>query len=224
MMKPGDHNRLIKQAARSAFSPIGCVQKGQSRTWLDDHGWWVTVVEFQPHSGAMGSYLNVGACWLWYEKDYFSFDDGYRVEAFRESLNTQDFTLDAQFLAERAKQEVLSLRLKYPSISACADHLRPQPRTSQWAMFHTAIAAGLSGDSRLAEVCFSEILRGKCRTDPDRALHTRAAELSDIAQDTERLKAVITDTVIKTRTLLNLPAIDPERNLFGSQSAPLSDG
>lgn len=90
-MKLDDHNRLIKHAARSELKPIGCVQKGQSRTWLDDQNWWVGVVEFQPHSGAKGSYLNVGACWLWHEKDYLSFDDGHRVEPFNECLDSQKF-------------------------------------------------------------------------------------------------------------------------------------
>lgn len=69
--------------------PIGCVQKGRSRTWLDDHGWWVGVVEFQPHAWARGSFLNVGAAWLWYEQDFWSFDDGAgangcRIEPFHE--------------------------------------------------------------------------------------------------------------------------------------------
>jgi hypothetical protein len=31
------------------------VQKGRSRIWLDDHGWWIAVVEFQPSDWARRS-------------------------------------------------------------------------------------------------------------------------------------------------------------------------
>jgi hypothetical protein len=42
------HNRLVAQAAKEVLSPLGLTQKGRSRVWLDDHAWWLGVVEFQP--------------------------------------------------------------------------------------------------------------------------------------------------------------------------------
>lgn len=210
MVKLDDHNRLIKQAARSELKSIGCVQKGQSRTWLDDHNWWVGVVEFQPHSGAKGSYLNVGACWLWHEKDYFSFNDGYRVEPFNEYLDPQQFGQAAQFLAARAKDEVLNLRLKYPSIHACAQHLRVQAQKSDWVVFDSAVAAGLSGDIKLAEERFAQILRQECRAAWQMDLQSRAAVLSSVVHDAESFKSEIIDAVRKCRILLKLPNVEFE--------------
>lgn len=32
------HSRLITAAARTHLRPLGCVQKGRSRVWLDDQG------------------------------------------------------------------------------------------------------------------------------------------------------------------------------------------
>lgn len=209
-MKLDDHNRLIKHAARSELKPIGCVQKGQSRTWLDDHNWWVGVVEFQPHSGAKGSYLNVGACWLWHEKDYLSFNDGHRVEPFNEYLDSQKFGEAAKFLAKRAKDEVLNLRLKYPSIHACAEHLRAQAKKNDWEVFNSAVAAGLSGDIKLAEEQFSQILRQECRAAWQINLQSRAAILSAIAHDADCFKSEIIGAVRKCRTLLKLPTIESE--------------
>lgn len=209
-MKLDDHNRLIKHAARSELKPIGCVQKGQSRTWLDDQNWWVGVVEFQPHSGAEGSYLNVGACWLWHEKDYLSFDDGHRVEPFNEYLDSQKFGEAAQSLAKRAKDEVLNLRLKYPSIHACAEHLRAQAKKDDWVVFNSAVAAGLSGDIKLAEEQFSQILRQECRAAWQINLQSRAAILSAIAHDADCFKSEIIGAVRKCRTLLKLPTIESE--------------
>lgn len=209
-MKLHDHNRLIKQAASSELKPLGCVQKGQSRTWLDDHSWWVGVVEFQPHSGAKGSYLNVGACWLWHEKDYFSFDDGHRVEPFNEYLDAQQFGEAAHALAMRAKDEVLDLRLKYPSIQACAKHLRVQPPKSDWVVFNSAVAAGLSGDIKLAEEQFSRILRQECQAAWQLNLQSRATILSAVAHDAESFKSEIIGAVRKCRALLKLPSIESE--------------
>lgn len=78
-MPASAHSRLITAATRTHLRPLGCVQKGRSRVWLDDQGWWVGMVEFQPSSWSKGSYLNVGACFLWNEKDFLSFDAGHRV-------------------------------------------------------------------------------------------------------------------------------------------------
>src|ERR1700761_427171 len=93
------HSRLINVAARTILRPLGCVQKGRSRTWLDDQSWWVGVVEFQPSGWARGSYLNVGACWLWSEKNYLSFDAGHRVQEFQPFIDDEQFSLVAQKLA-----------------------------------------------------------------------------------------------------------------------------
>jgi len=68
-----DHNRDIAKAARAALGSIGCVRRGRSRTWLDDRGWWVGVIEFQPSSWSKGSYLNVGASFLWAAEDSSGF-------------------------------------------------------------------------------------------------------------------------------------------------------
>jgi hypothetical protein len=44
------------------LTPLGLTQRGRSRLWLDDHGWWLIVVEFQPSAWSRGSHLNVSAC------------------------------------------------------------------------------------------------------------------------------------------------------------------
>jgi hypothetical protein len=67
---------LLSEAARRHLRRLGVVQKGRSRTWLDDNGWFVTVVEFQPSGFGKGSYLNVGAHFLWSWNDFLSFDPG----------------------------------------------------------------------------------------------------------------------------------------------------
>jgi hypothetical protein len=44
------HTKLINAAARDVLRPMGIVQKGRSRLWYDNHGWWAGLIEFQPVS------------------------------------------------------------------------------------------------------------------------------------------------------------------------------
>ena len=60
-----DHNKIIKQAAGEVLNPLGLFQEGQSRIWVDDNGWFLTLVEFQPSGWSKGSYLNVALHFLW---------------------------------------------------------------------------------------------------------------------------------------------------------------
>lgn len=115
---------------QAALSPLGCMQKGRSRTWLDDRSWWIGVVEFQPSAWARGSYLNVGACWLWYEKEYLSFDDGHRVESFQSFASDEQFASVAEKLAQRASQEVMTLRQRFPSFAHVQAWLAAKSPTS----------------------------------------------------------------------------------------------
>lgn len=77
-----NHNKIINQAARKVLKPCGLFQKGQSRLWIDDNGWFLILVEFQPSAYDKGSYLNVAVHYLWGYKDYLSFDYGHRVNEF----------------------------------------------------------------------------------------------------------------------------------------------
>jgi hypothetical protein len=52
--------RIISSAARDSLKPLGLAQRGRSRLWIDDHGWWLGVVDFTPARIA-GSGLVVGA-------------------------------------------------------------------------------------------------------------------------------------------------------------------
>ncbi|MDR2926132.1 MAG: hypothetical protein LBU76_09355 [Azoarcus sp.] len=66
-MATGTADKLIAKAAREILKPTGLFQVGTSRTWIDDNGWFLTVVEFQPSSWSKGAYLNVAVSFLWYQ-------------------------------------------------------------------------------------------------------------------------------------------------------------
>ncbi|HEX4035315.1 MAG TPA: hypothetical protein VHX66_12810, partial [Solirubrobacteraceae bacterium] len=70
MAREPPHSKLLTTAAREVLRPMGLRQKRRSRVWLDDRAWWVGVVEFQASSFSPGTYLNVGAMWLWRRADH----------------------------------------------------------------------------------------------------------------------------------------------------------
>ena len=68
------HQKVINAVAKATLAPHGFFRKGSSRIWLQDNGWYLTVVEFQPSAWDKGTYLNVSVHFLWDEKDYLSYD------------------------------------------------------------------------------------------------------------------------------------------------------
>lgn len=77
-----NHNKIITKAAREVLKPQGLFQRGTSRVWIDDNGWFLIMVEFQPSSWDKGTFLNVGINFLWKREDYMSFNYGYRESKF----------------------------------------------------------------------------------------------------------------------------------------------
>ena len=125
----GPHDRLIADAAKAVLGPLDFRRKGRSRVWFADHGWWLTVVQFQPSAWSKGSYLNVAAHWLWSETDPFSFDFGGRVAEFVEYVSEAQFTAAAARLAESAAHEAQRLGHRFGSLTATANVLLNEART-----------------------------------------------------------------------------------------------
>jgi hypothetical protein len=203
-MNPPDHNKLITASAKSVLVPLGCTQKGRSRIWIDDHDWWVAVIEFQPSSWAKGSYLNVGACWLWNEKDHFSFDYGYRVNPFEKYENDDQFSAIAERLANSAKEALLELRHLFPTINQASTHLLDKQTENSWSNFHSAIASTLAGNLENAQSQFNILLRPEPKSPWEFKLKERAIELQALSKDSSSFRSEIISTIARTRTLLKL--------------------
>lgn len=205
-----NHNTLIARAARAALRPIGCIQKGKSRTWLDDHHWWVTVVEFQPSGWSKGTYLNVGACWLWYAKGFLSFDDGYRVDSFTSAEDLKGFESALDAVAARARQEVLVFRQRFSTLHACAQYLNNKETRSIdiWGHYHAGVSSGLAGWSAVSE----RRLRAALSVEERDAewVHNLKAEcdrLLSLVSDAQAFRNHVSDAVSVSRVALKLKPI-----------------
>lgn len=202
------HSRLVAQAAKEVLSPLGVFQRGRSRTWLDDHGFWLTVVEFQPSSWSKGSYLNAGVMWLWTEQDHFFFDVGYRVEQFLRYESEAQFLPEARRLALAARERVLEFRDKFPSIAAAAQFLTTRAETSHdsWHLFDAGVAAGYLGNSDEALGCFAKLIEKQPEYDWQKTLQAKVQQLTELINDPPIFKMRIEEAVRNTRNLLKLPA------------------
>ena len=206
------HNRLIAQAAKDVLSPLGLRRKGRSRVWLDDHGWWLGVVEFQPSAWARGTYLNVGAMWLWHRhKDHVYFDLSHRVDGvrFREYESDEQFLPEARRVAMRAAAEVERLRARIGGFTDVADALGAEAEElGSWAAWDVAVALGLAGETERAAAMFRRAVATKDERSwwlPVRDDAARLAKL--VAGDEEAFRAETNEWIARYRDALRLPAL-----------------
>jgi hypothetical protein len=203
---------MITAAARTVLRPLGCVQKGRSRIWLDDQGWWIGVVEFQPSSWGKGSYLNVGACWLWHEKNFLSFDAGHRVEGFHEFTSEEQFSAAATLLARRAAQEVLALRERFPSVAHASAWITANASPTLWNTYHSAVLAGLAGEVERSGLLFTEVIADPNDVPWAVELKQRVVGLLHCLESGAGFEQEIAATVGRTRIALGLPACQRAAN------------
>ncbi|WP_217552827.1 hypothetical protein [Streptomyces sp. GbtcB6] len=198
-------SRLVTAAAREALQPLGLQQRGRSRTWIDDHGWWLGIVEFQPGRND-GSYLNVGVMWLWQDRDHLAFDVGGREPGFERFVNPAQFALDAENLAQRAAGLALEHRARFIDLASTTDFLTSQkPRPGYfWDNHHAGIAAGLTGETAVARQRFDRVLAEDALAPWMVQAQESARQLHGLAEDPETFEAWATSATTSCRQQLKL--------------------
>ena len=113
-LENNSHNSILKQYCNEAFLPLGIFQKGSSRIYIDDNGYFFTVIEFQPSGYAKGFYLNIALHFLWNERDYLSFDfpsgTGVRLGNFIEYHDDLQFCRELSQAIKKALEQVMFYR------------------------------------------------------------------------------------------------------------------
>ena len=124
-------NRIIKEVCKGILLPLGVFQKGTSRIYIDDNGYFFTVIEFQPSAYAKGTHLNVALCFLWNQQDYISFDFPFgadiRVKNFIEYQNDEQFTCEVTKCVQEAVRQVLFYR-KLQDIETAKSYIKKRLR------------------------------------------------------------------------------------------------
>jgi hypothetical protein len=177
--------------------------------WIDDHGWWLGVVDFGSLQWSQGSSLSVGVMWLWRESDHLSFDAseaGARTETFR---NETQFARDAEELARTAADQVRRCRDRFRDLSAVAADLTARPSRPGWFWddYHAGAAAALVGDVPAAAKRLDAVLRA----DPDVPWIAEAQDWAravlDAAEDPALARAWAADRVAACRSRLKLASV-----------------
>lgn len=107
------HEKIIKKLCKEILLPAGIFQRGSSRLYIDDNGYFFTLIEFQPSPWSKGIYLNIALHFLWNEKDYFSYDfpfTGSRVREYVEYHDDEQFEKEVKSYVEAALKQALFYR------------------------------------------------------------------------------------------------------------------
>ena len=197
---------MLTAAARSVLRPMGLVQKGRSRIWLDDHQWWLCVVEFQPSAWSRGSYLNVGCNWLWLVKDYISFDEGYRVEPFADFRGEDQFEQAATQLADSAAKEVKRYRALFPNIAKVCEYYQNQEVANGWPCYHAGIVCALADKIEAARAFFKRFAEPRDNNEFVANAQDDSSLLASLV-GTNEIRELLADRVRQTREIQKLPAV-----------------
>lgn len=197
--------RLVTAAARQHLRPLGLRQRGRSRLWLDDHGWWLGVVDFFSPQWSQGSGLTVGVMWLWQDVGHVTFNVHERVEGSQEFRHEEQFAGVMDQLAHDAEERVGEFRNRFADLDAVARALLSQPvRGDLWGNFHAGVAAALVGRASEARERFSAVLAHDPFTDWIQECQQTAQYLLGAAEDAAAVRAWARDAVISCRAKLAL--------------------
>ncbi|MFE1954546.1 hypothetical protein ACFW9D_29215 [Streptomyces sp. NPDC059524] len=198
-------SRLVATAARSRLRPLGLRQRGRSRIWLDDHGWWLGVVEFPSPQWSQGSGLTVGVMWLWQDVGHVTFDfvQQTRTESYRDETQ---FGPVAAELAGTAEARVTGLREQFADLRSATRRLlaRPPRTASPWENFNAGVAAALTGDAPSARTRFTAVLAEDPFTDWIEDLQRTTRHLAERADDPAAVRVWATTAVLSCRAKLAL--------------------
>jgi hypothetical protein len=180
---------------------------------LDDQSWYVTVVEFQPSGFSKGSYLNVGAHFLWQWSGHYSFDFKYRVNGFVSYQSDEEFLPAIDSLALAAAEEVLRTRTQLSSPAAVADLLPVGPPDRSWVSYHRAMSLALDGRAAEAAVLFDVLSQPAPESSSDEyGTHEmerakKCAEIAGLVANPEVLRVATIRLIAAQRQSLRLNAL-----------------
>ncbi len=203
-----DHNKIIRNAANAVLKPNGLFQKGTSRVWIEDNGWFLTQIEFQPSGWDRGAYLNVAISFLWRYDGYLGFDfsiGGWRVNDFVAFQGDEEkFAEDMRRLVNHALEKTMEYR-KFRNLEyACTMRLASEYGVDEHNLYQKMMICGLCRDPR--SVQYFEKLWGLVRNPRHTWIQLIKDELDEdvapIIHDPQAFYVYILDKIRENRGML----------------------
>jgi len=206
MMK-NQHEKIIAATAKDRLKPLGFQQKGRSRFWFKDNGWYANYVEFQPMSQRIGTSANFGISWLWYPRDHWAYSIGERqnfVEYNDDHLfqsSVSQMVSDACAYAHATSEKLSSLE--------CAYAFSKQMAKPDWGEFDLGILAALTGRVDEAKGLFGTLSINP-KIEWQKMRHSYVQDFIPFVSHKNQAKSFIATKVEVARDLLGLPKIGPD--------------
>lgn len=142
-------NKIIKKKCKDIF-PKDVFQKGTSRVYYDDNGYYLTQIEFQPYSLKRGAFLNVGLSFLCGKGESLSYDFSYDNEIrigkkFIEFIDEAQFERDIVKYVELAKEYIFKYR-EFRDVQFAKDYMMDNLDDSNWNPYYKAMFCFLTDD------------------------------------------------------------------------------
>jgi hypothetical protein len=203
-----DHNKYLKVFVKERLSPYGIVQKGQSRTFLLDKGWYVIVIEFQNSGWSKGTYLNIGVDFNFYPREYYSFSYGYREADFNAFENEQQFKTVLIQLCDITIKKIQALEKQFRNIPLSIKTLEKVKNIDYWRTFELALLNALVSNFDLSKKLLNEIIKAKCDRDWEKQRKEKCIEIRSWFETNQNITETLENLISESRSLKKLPKID----------------
>ena len=183
------------------------MQRGRSRRWFDDHGWWLGDVTFDPGRNP-GAYVVVGVTWMW-DPDPDGDPKGW---SFSERIRTRQegemiiYESEGQFAPLVRRYSELAADLVRRNRDALTDPQRATKIVNRRRHDDLGVLWGLAGRVDRARSNFEKVVRYADSSEAKRYAVARAQrdarrarELIELLDDTSAFRARIADEMRETR-------------------------
>lgn len=202
-LKP--YQKIIHSTTREVLRPAGLNQKGTSRLWYLDCGWYACFAEFQPFSNRQGTTLNFGISWLWYPQTHWTFDVSNRNATFCEYDADDSFRACVLALSNQAVEYCSQTQAAIRKPADAYVFVENHQDKADWHAFNLAILAGLDDQADVARTFFDAAFIHQAQvawqTERNEVIETLRSDLTNRQTFERRIKA----RIIEGRKMLELP-------------------
>jgi hypothetical protein len=203
-----DHSKLIKKIAKERLKPFDIFQKGQSRTFLYDKGWFTILIEFQPSAWSKGTGLNIGVDLNLYPRDYFAFIYGYRETNVVEFEDEVTLTKKINELCDHAIITVKELVNLFLDLWTAIETNEKIESKDTWKLFELGVLFGLISDYNKARQLLNQVIEEKCEFEWQLQRQRITAEILIWLEEEVTFTDKIKEMINTTRQMKKLPIID----------------